>query len=86
MKKLSNRMEEKSFQKMLSSLSELPVDHIPHFILFGLEGGVSKAGGKVDFTIEDVERWLDKDFTLMMRAFEMFNAQFATEDEEEGNE
>ena len=87
LKKLSNRMEEKSFQKVLQQLAELPVDHIPHFIFFGLEAGTKRVDAKVDFKVEDVEKWLDDDFSLMMRAFELFNTQFEVEaTDEEGNQ
>lgn len=92
-KKLSNLVGEESFHKVLQIALVLPIEYVEHIVLFGLEGGAAKAKTKDKFSLEEVERWLEEDWLVPVRAAQLIAAQVQKSegvedvlDDQEGNE
>lgn len=75
LKKLAAELGLKKVADLDKALTALEFDHIPALIHIGLEEGYRKDGKPFQITREEVELWLDDDFSLMQTAMELVGEQ-----------
>ena len=52
------------------ALGDLTLDEVPFFVHLCLKAGSEKQGDTFDYTIADVEEWVDDDMSVVMTAFQ----------------
>lgn len=68
----------KNYEKpKASDFSDFALDNLDLIAYAGLRQGAMKEGQPVDFTREEVEEWLDEDFTLTTPIMTLFMTAFA---------
>jgi hypothetical protein len=72
-KQLKAIAAKKGFKKLAELgevLSDLTLDEVPFFVHLCLQAGAKKAGSDFNYSIEDVEDWVDEDMSVVMEAFQ----------------
>lgn len=68
-----------SLNDMQNLGADMKLDDSIHLIKAGLEDGHRKAGKPFSITVEDISDWMDDDMDLIVRAMDIFNAQYEVE-------
>lgn len=76
LRRLADELGVQKLTELGEIVQELPMDKIGVFLQIGFEAGAKREKLAVDFTFDDVEDWLDDDFSILTRAFEAFGNDF----------
>ena len=53
-------------------------EHIVNMLYIGFTEGHKYTNEKIDFTREDVEKWIDEDFSLLQKATDIFSKSMSS--------